>query len=174
MRRLGRRRLAPSSLRLFRLAAVELERLLGAGGRLVLAALPVEVDDEIPDRGRLRCRRWQDVQHVLVFTVRLVQNAFRRTWVRSKAPASCDYDFARFEQSLHQLLIIVSCFQLVLFHRLICTHSSCLMPFVSLGVPREKSVGDRRIRFKCKCGGLWSFFAGHHRVSRARRGTMEH
>lgn len=73
MQRLGRRRLAPSSLRLFRLAAVELERLLGAGGRLVLAALPVEVDDEIPDRGRLRGRRWQDVQHVLVFTVSLIQ-----------------------------------------------------------------------------------------------------
>lgn len=111
MQRLGRRRLAPSSLRLFRLAAVELERLLGAGGRLVLAALPVEVDDEIPDRGRLRGRRWQDVQHVLVFTVSLIQNAFRRTCFGPRHKLLVDYDFARFEQSLHQLFVmLVSCF----------------------------------------------------------------
>lgn len=61
MRLIGWRRLAPGSLRLLSLAAVELERLLGWS--FVLTALPVEVDDEIPNGWRLGARWRQDVQH---------------------------------------------------------------------------------------------------------------
>lgn len=59
------RAFAPGSLRFFRLTTVELERFLDGRrtGRL-LTSFPVEVDDQVPDRGRLRARRWQDVQHL--------------------------------------------------------------------------------------------------------------
>lgn len=61
MRLIGWRRLAPGSLRLLRLPTVELERLLGWS--FVLTALPVEVNDEIPNGWRLGDWRRQYIQH---------------------------------------------------------------------------------------------------------------
>lgn len=76
MRPIGWRRLAPGPLRLLRLPTVELERLLGR--RFVLTALPVEVDDEIPNGWGLGARRRQDVQHN-GFAWASLKLAFRRT-----------------------------------------------------------------------------------------------